>query len=445
VSNNAAAATVTVNSTPTAPTASNDGPVCAGGTLHLSASTVAGGVYAWTGPNGFASSLQNPSVPNIPLAGAGVYHVTVAVNGCVSTEASTTAGVRDLPTALVSGDAVICQGGSTQISAVLTGTAPWSLTWSDGLVQSAGASPAVRTATPDTTTTYTIVSVSDAHCSGPGGGQAQITVGLPVAQPAVTAPLNAAIGAVGLAASAPGHDGSTYAWTIVGGTLASGQGTPSITFDAGDPGTTMHVQVAETNTACVSPLGEALVQVDFLDVPPVHPFHDFVNTIARDGVTAGCGGGNYCPDAPNTRAQMAVFLLKSKFGAAHVPPPATGTVFLDVPASNPFAPWIEELASLGVTGGCGGGNYCPGAPVTRAQMSVFLLKTLLGSDYTPPPATGTVFDDVPVNGFAAAWIEDLHARGITSGCSTSPSLYCPNNPNTRGQMAVFLTRTFGLE
>jgi hypothetical protein len=434
-----------VNPIPPAPTASNDGPVCAGGTLHLFASNVAGGVYSWTGPNGFASALQNPSVPNIPLAGAGAYHVTVAVSGCVSSEATTTAVVRMLPTATVSGDAVICQGSSTQISAVLTGTAPWSITWSDGLVQSAGASPVARTVTPDATTTYTIVSVTDAHCSGPGGGQAEITVGLPVAQPDVTAPKDAAIGSLGLPASAPAHDGSTYAWTIVGGTLASGQGTPSITFDAGGPGTTMLVQVAETNTACVSPVGEARVQVDFLDVPPAHPFHDFVNTIARDGITAGCGGGNYCPDAPNTRAQMAVFLLKSKYGSSHVPPPATGQVFLDVPASNPFAPWIEELFALGVTGGCGGGNYCPNAPVTRAQMSVFLLKTLLGSDYVPPPATGTVFNDVPVNGFAAAWIEDLHARGITSGCSTSPPLYCPNNPNTRGQMAVFLTRTFGLE
>ena len=57
-----------------------------------------------------------------------------------------------------------------------------------------------------------------------------------------------------------------------------------------------------------------------------------------DGITAGCGAGNYCPEAVNTRAQMAVFLLKAKLGADHAPPAATGTVFLDVPASDPFAP-----------------------------------------------------------------------------------------------------------
>ena len=40
-----------------------------------------------------------------------------------------------------------------------------------------------------------------------------------------------------------------------------------------------------------------------------------------------------------------------------------------------FADWIEELATEGITGGCGGGNYCPDAPNTRGQMAVFLVKT----------------------------------------------------------------------
>ena len=83
-------------------------------------------------------------------------------------------------------------------------------------------------------------------------------------------------------------------------------------------------------------------------------------TLARNGVTAGCGGGNFCPAAV-TRAQMAVFLLKAKFGAVYVPPPATGTVFADVPA-EPSRRWIEKLAALQITGGCGGGLYCPATP-----------------------------------------------------------------------------------
>ena len=88
------------------------------------------------------------------------------------------------------------------------------------------------------------------------------------------------------------------------------------------------------------PAANALVSVDFLDVPPANGFHDFVNAVSRNGVTAGCGEGNYCPGNPVNRAQMAVFLLKAKLGAAHVPPPASGTLFLDVPAGSFAADWF---------------------------------------------------------------------------------------------------------
>jgi hypothetical protein len=49
-------------------------------------------------------------------------------------------------------------------------------------------------------------------------------------------------------------------------------------------------------------------------------------------------------------------------------------MFNDVPASSPFCPFIEELARRGITGGCGGGNFCPSDPVTRQQMAVFLVR-----------------------------------------------------------------------
>jgi hypothetical protein len=187
----------------------------------------------------------------------------------------------------------------------------------------------------------------------------------------------------------------------------------------------------------------AVTLADFDDVPVSNPFYDFVMTVADDGVSAGCGGGSFCPEAAVTRAQMAVFLLKASLGEGSAPPPATGMTFADVPASAFAAAWIEDLAARGITGGCGGGNFCPAAPVTRAQMAVFLLKTRLGASYAPPAATG-VFGDVPPGSFAAGWIEDLYHRGITGGCQASPLLYCPGAPNARGQMAVFLTKTFAL-
>ena len=86
------------------------------------------------------------------------------------------------------------------------------------------------------------------------------------------------------------------------------------------------------------------------------------------------GGGNYCPTNPVRRDQMAVFLLKAEHGSNYVPPPCNGD-FPDVACPSQFADWIEELFTEGITGGCGGGNYCPDNPNTRGQMAVFLTKT----------------------------------------------------------------------
>jgi uncharacterized repeat protein (TIGR03803 family) len=116
---------------------------------------------------------------------------------------------------------------------------------------------------------------------------------------------------------------------------------------------------------------------DFLDVPQADIFHADVEKVFRNGITSGCGGGNYCRNNPVTRAQMAVFLLKAEHGPDSVPPPCTG-VFDDVECTptRAFAvDWIEQLANEGITGGCGGGNYCPGNPVGRGQMAAFLVKT----------------------------------------------------------------------
>jgi hypothetical protein len=71
---------------------------------------------------------------------------------------------------------------------------------------------------------------------------------------------------------------------------------------------------------------------------------------------------------------MAVFLLKAEHGSSYAPPACSG-VFDDVPCPSAFAAWIERLAAEQVTGGCGGGDYCPASSVTRGQMAVFLAKT----------------------------------------------------------------------
>ena len=114
----------------------------------------------------------------------------------------------------------------------------------------------------------------------------------------------------------------------------------------------------------------------FTDVPVDHWAAAWIKQFALDGITAGCGQNTFCPEGAVTRSQMAVFLLKAKHGVNYSPPDVgAGTGFTDVPPNYWSAAWIKQLAAEGITGGCGGGNYCPEAPVTRAQMAVFLVKT----------------------------------------------------------------------
>jgi hypothetical protein len=183
---------------------------------------------------------------------------------------------------------------------------------------------------------------------------------------------------------------------------------------------------------------------DFLDVPSNQQFYTFITTLVSNAITVGVGGGVYGVDQGTKRQQMAVFLLKADHGLCYTPPPCTG-VFPDVPCSLSFAPWIEALAAEGITTGCGGGNFCPDNFVTRRQMAVFLLKTKYGSSYVPPDCTGLFGDVLCPSAPAVNFIEELYNQQVTGGCQASPLLYCPDGTSTRGQMAVFVVKTFGLQ
>jgi len=184
----------------------------------------------------------------------------------------------------------------------------------------------------------------------------------------------------------------------------------------------------------------------FVDVPPTHPFGPWIEALVRARITAGCGTSPplYCPDRSVSRAQMAVFLLRGINGAAYTPPPAAG-IFTDVPPGDSSAAWIEQLFALGITAGCGTDplRFCPDDSVTRGQTAVFLLRAKHGAGYQPAEAMG-VFADVPLGHPFARFIEELWGEAITGGCGINPLRYCPDQPVTRGAMAVFLVRAFGV-
>jgi hypothetical protein len=182
------------------------------------------------------------------------------------------------------------------------------------------------------------------------------------------------------------------------------------------------------------------------DVPVDHSFLTWIGALYAAGITTGCDTAPpmYCPDQTVSRAEMPVFLLRGIHGAQYTPPAATG-IFADVAISGGLASWVEQLFVERITTGCdtNPARYCPEQPVSRAEMAVFLLRSKYGAGYQPPAAEG-MFADVPLDHPFVRWIEQLAREGITSGCGTGPALYCPDQPVTRGQMAVFLVRAFGL-
>src|SRR5262249_28449407 len=119
---------LTVNFTPPAPVAGNTGPLCLGSAaaLNLTASTVTGASYSWTGPNGFTSSSQNPSISTPTEAALGTYSVTATIGSCTSTAATTTVSATiATPTAGNSGPIYASQTLSLTASLVTGATYSW--------------------------------------------------------------------------------------------------------------------------------------------------------------------------------------------------------------------------------------------------------------------------------------------------------------------------------
>jgi hypothetical protein len=112
----------------------------------------------------------------------------------------------------------------------------------------------------------------------------------------------------------------------------------------------------------------------FADVPIKYWASGWIEALYKKGITKGCSKNPmmYCPEEAVSREQIAVYLLKSKYGPNYTPPSATG-IFNDVPVNSDAADWIEQLYKEGITKGCGRSplKYCPDRVVNRATMAVF--------------------------------------------------------------------------
>src|SRR6266487_1352537 len=157
---------VTINPIPSSPTASNNSAVCEGTNLNLTASSIAGASYSWTGPNGFTSSNQNPVISNVGLINAGTYNVTATVNGCTSSLASTMAVVNPLPSApLVPSNGPLCNGNTISLFAGSINGALYSWTGPNGF-SSSSQNPTISNAGTNASGIYSVRATVNG-CTGP--------------------------------------------------------------------------------------------------------------------------------------------------------------------------------------------------------------------------------------------------------------------------------------
>ena len=212
----------------------------------------------------------------------------------------------------------------------------------------------------------------------------------------------------------------------------------------------------------------------FTDVARSEPFYQKIETLLHSGITAGCTATTYCPAGLVSRGQMATFIARGiAKGGANIP--VSGSVngspydcisggtslFTDVSPTDPVCKSVHFIAAKNVTTGCGTSLFCPDTVVNRAQLAIFLAKTLVEPaggagvplTYGPDPVTHLFyscdptsaalhFTDVTTSDSFCKHVHFLWAKGVISGCSTTT--YCPSLDVARDEMAKFLANAFHL-
>jgi len=222
---------------PAAPVLTNSSPVCEGGVVNFTATGVAGGTYYWTGPGGYSSTLQNPTISPAGLSANGTYSANVTLAGCTSAWATTIVTVNPVPviTIKTSANPSVCQGTDGSITLTITGM-PGGVTYNVAWTFNGAA--ATGSFTSNVTGDLTITGLSQGSFNGinittPAGctsGSAGLVVLTdPSAPPAPTIKSNTPL-CIGETLQLEGDDatpGGTYSWIFSGGGTSTLQN-PSI-------------------------------------------------------------------------------------------------------------------------------------------------------------------------------------------------------------------------
>ncbi|MBK7968218.1 MAG: T9SS type A sorting domain-containing protein [Bacteroidetes bacterium] len=271
--------TITEPDPTTTANAGTDQSSCLGNTATLAGNAALVGTGSWTVTAGGAT-VTDPSDPNSTVtgltAGLNTFRWTIDNAFCANSnfdEVDITTNV--LPTASISGTTEICNGNSTTLTVVFTGTAPYTYSYSNGLTTfgpfTTSNTTENITVAPTATRTYTITAVDDSNCPGTPSGSAVVTV--TQAPPAnsvfiVSSPATGCVGHAAVANVNPVIGATLYTWTVFPNTLINGQSggvatttVPTATFTLGslpanesgwDICVTASNACGQTNTKCLT-------------------------------------------------------------------------------------------------------------------------------------------------------------------------------------------------
>ncbi|MBV9495271.1 MAG: DUF11 domain-containing protein, partial [Acidobacteria bacterium] len=239
-SGTSASTVVTVNPTPSA-TISAPATICPNATgVNASVSPTSGAAYAWTIANGTITSGQG--TPAITFSASTATPVTLGITvtaGSCSNSGSKSVAVANITTPTITGPTTSCSNSPITLSAP-NGYSTYS--WSDGS-QVVGTSATVNVQ-PFVDTTYTLTVTNAGGCSATATHNVTVT---PVGPVAINAPSNVNPGSTNNAANVAARpSGTTYSWSITGGTITGGQGTNAILFTAGSSSTvTLNITIVQ--------------------------------------------------------------------------------------------------------------------------------------------------------------------------------------------------------
>lgn len=246
-------------------TANSNSPICQGQTLNLTSTTLTGYTYSWTGPNGFTSNIQNPSITNASTLASGDYIVT-ATSGTVQCIDTITVVVNPIPTITVNpSNPSICAGNNVVLTA--TGATTYSWTPTTGLSATSGASV---TASPTTTTTYTVTGTTSG-CTN----TATVTVTVNPLPTITFTPSNPSI-CSGQSVNITANGANTYNWSPSSGL----NNTTSATVVANPLNTTVYTVVGTSAAGCTN-TGNITVTVNPVPNVTINPTNPSI-----------CNGGN---------------------------------------------------------------------------------------------------------------------------------------------------------